>query len=126
MTKRVLVIDDERPIRDSFILALEDMDFIVETASSGVEGLEKINNIKYDLIYLDLKMPGMNGIETLRKIRERDKGVLIYIITAFSKEFFDELLQLREENISYEILQKPIGMNDIIEITTALLSDVDS
>ena len=125
MAKRVIVIDDEKPIRDSFTLALEDTEFIVDTASSGMEGLDKIDKEKYDLVYLDLKMPGMNGIETLRKIREKDKNVLIYIVTAFSREFFVELEKLQEEELAFEILHKPIDMKYIIEITTILLTDTD-
>ena len=121
MAKRVLVIDDEKPIRDSFILALEDTDFLLDTASSGKEGLERIKHAAYDLIYLDLKMPGMNGVETLRKIRQKEKNIPIYIITAFAKEFFDELGQLKEEKIDFEIMRKPIGMNAIKEITVSLL-----
>lgn len=126
MTKRVLVIDDEKPIRDSFVLALEDTEFQVDTASSGKEGLEKIRGGVYGLIYLDLKMPGMNGVETLRKIREMDPTIPIYIITAFAKQFFDELCRLKEENIEFEIMRKPIGMNAIKEITASLLNDVVS
>ena len=121
MGKKILVIDDEEPVRNSFVLALEETEFLVDTAASGAEGLEKFKCVDYDLIFLDLKMPGMNGIETLDEIRKRNKNVPVYIVTAFSKEFFQDLKALREENIEFEVMQKPLGMDQIEEITKALL-----
>jgi len=121
MEKQILVIDDEASVRKSFVLALEETDFLVDTSASGEEGLEKLKTINYDLVYLDLKMPGMNGIETLREIRKRNKEVLVYIVTAFAKEFFQDLSALQKENIAFEILQKPLGMDQIEEITKSLL-----
>jgi CheY-like chemotaxis protein len=54
MIKRVLVIDDNEMVRKSFVLALEDTGFQIETAKSGEEGIEKVQAAKYDLIFLDL------------------------------------------------------------------------
>jgi CheY-like chemotaxis protein len=93
----------------------------VTTASSGAEGLEKFDKSEYHLIFLDLKMPGMSGIETLREIRKKDKDVPVYIITAFAEEFFGGLTGLSDENINFELMQKPIGMEAINELTMALL-----
>lgn len=121
MEKHILVIDDEPAVRNSFVLALEDTEFLVTTASSGTEGLEKFNKSKYHLIFLDLKMPGMSGIETLREIRKKDQDVPVYIITAFAEEFFGGLKGLSHENINFELMQKPIGMEAINELTLALL-----
>ncbi|OGR28662.1 MAG: hypothetical protein A2277_18555 [Desulfobacterales bacterium RIFOXYA12_FULL_46_15] len=121
MEKHILVIDDEPAVRNSFVLALEDTEFLVTTASSGTEGLGKFNKSNYHLIFLDLKMPGMSGIETLREIRKKDKDVPVYIITAFAEEFFGGLKGLSHENINFELMQKPIGMEAINELTHALL-----
>ena len=121
MEKHILVIDDEPAVRNSFVLALEDTEFLVTTASSGTEGLGKFNKSNYHLIFLDLKMPGMSGIETLREIRKKDKDVPVYIITAFAEEFFGGLKGLSHENINFELMQKPIGMEAINELTMALL-----
>ncbi|MFH1156616.1 MAG: response regulator [Pseudomonadota bacterium] len=121
MEKRVLVIDDEPSVRNSFVLALEDTYYSVETAASGEEGLEKFRERDFHLIYLDLKMPGMNGVETLREIRKINKDVPVYIVTAFAKEFFEGLNKLTQENIDFELMQKPIGLEAICELTTAVL-----
>ncbi|MBT3381242.1 MAG: response regulator, partial [Lentisphaerae bacterium] len=91
MPRRVLVIDDDLAVRKSFELALEDTDLHLETAESGLKGLALLRETPYDLVILDLKMPEINGVETLGRIRKINTGVLVYILTAFHREFLDPL-----------------------------------
>ena len=121
MHKRILVIDDEEAIRKSFALALEDTDCWVETVESGYKGIEKVRTAKRDLIFLDLKMPGMNGVETLMEIRKIDKDVPVYIVTAFHKEFLDQLKVAEEERIRFELARKPLSADQIVLITKSIL-----
>mgnify|MGYP005680327387 CR=1 FL=1 len=79
---RVLVVDDEESVRDAFADALEDLPYKVETVSGGEEALAKVKSSPADLIFLDLKMPGMNGLETLRKIKERYPLIQVVMLTA--------------------------------------------
>ena len=113
MSKHVLVIDDDEDIRKSFVLGLEELTYHVDTASSGQEGLEKEKTKHYDLILLDLKMPDMDGTEVLKRIRKRNKEIPIYIVTAFYKEFTDELTPIKKEGLAYEILKKPLSSKQI-------------
>ena len=130
MKKSILVIDDDEGIRKSFLLALEDSDYSIDTAASGEVGIKKRKMKSYDLIFLDLKMPGLNGVETLAKIREIDKQVPIYILTAFYKEYFQQLKVVRNKGIDFNIIQKPIGMDQILKATKGILdgpvSDLES
>ena len=121
MHKRILVIDAEEAIRKSFALALEDTDCWVETVESGDKGIEKVRTAKRDLIFLDLKMPGMNGVETLMEIRKIDKDVPVYIVTAFHKEFLDQLKVAEEERIRFELARKPLSADQIVLITKSIL-----
>lgn len=121
MSGRILVIDDDEAIRKSFALALEDTPYQVDTAESGKKGIEMGQNNKYDLIFLDLKMPGLNGVETLRELRKIEKTVPVYIVTAFHKEFFDELQAVAEDGIDFELLKKPIGNDEIVLVAKAAL-----
>ncbi len=121
MSKDILVIDDEMVIRESFVLALKDRGYEIDTAETGEEGIEKERNKKYDLIFLDLKMPGMDGIEVLREIRKRNKETPIYIITAFYREFFDDLKTVKEEGIDFELAKKPIRGEQILLVAKSVL-----
>jgi len=121
MKKRILAIDDDYAVRKSFVLALEDTPYQVDTAESGEKGIEKAQKVKYDLIYLDLKMPGMNGVETLRELRKIDSEVPVYITTAFYEEFFDQLKSAAEDGIDFELLRKPISADQLIMVTESVL-----
>ena len=121
--KALLVIDDEESIRDIFQSTLEDMDCKVYLAKNGEEGIENAKNNKLELIFCDLKMPGMNGIDTVKTIRRLDKRVPIYIITAFQQEFFDKLRELRnKDNVDFQIIDKPIGVPEIKAIFNSVFN----
>ena len=81
MKPRILVIDDEAAIRDSLkmILEYEDYDFL--GAASGPEGVAVVKREAPDLIVLDIKMPGMNGLETLAEIRKVDEAIPVAMIS---------------------------------------------
>ena len=118
---QVLVIDDEESVRDAFVDALEGMPLVVETACDGREGLEKARSDPVDLIFLDLKMPGMDGVEVLRKIREADEAVPVYVITAFYAEFLSRLQAAEDEGLVFQLLCKPIGQEAIRKVTATIL-----
>jgi DNA-binding response OmpR family regulator len=123
MKKRILVIDDDEAIRKLFILTLEETPFRVDTAQSGQEGINAVLETKYNLIYLDLKMPGMNGCETLRELRKIDVDVPVYVVTAFHAEFLDQLKALQKDGIDFELLHKPIGSDELIAVTKGILGE---
>jgi DNA-binding NtrC family response regulator len=82
MKFKILVIDDEPILRNSLEVALKVAGHDVITAPSGEEGLELFRRESPDLILLDHWLPGMNGDEVLRLIREKDTDVLVIIMTA--------------------------------------------
>lgn len=121
--KKILVIDDEESVRKAFSLALEDTDYLVDIAESGEKGIEKYRNEVHDMIYLDLKMPGMNGVETLREIRRINDNVPVYIVTAFHQEFLEQLQSVQRDGISFELLNKPVNLDQIIMVTEGVLGE---
>ncbi len=121
MAKRILVIDDEAVIRQSFSLALENTGYRLDTAESGEKGLSLLRGSDYDLIFLDLKMPGMSGVETLKVIRQVNRNVPIYIVTAFYGDYFEELREMADQGIDFEVLQKPLEMEQIVMIVKGVL-----
>ncbi len=83
MTK-ILVVDDEESIRILFKEELEEEGYKVITAENGIKALEMIKREKPDLVTLDIKMPGEDGLEILREIREIDYDLPVIICSAYS------------------------------------------
>lgn len=80
---RILIIDDEAAIRESLETLLSLEGYAVETAPEGDTGLDRIDRASYDLVLLDLALPGKNGIEILQLIRERHPDLPVIMITAY-------------------------------------------
>jgi DNA-binding NtrC family response regulator len=80
---KILVVDDEKPIRDIISDMLKEEGYIVLQAANGKKAIEIVENEVVDLIFLDLVMPDMNGIEVLKKIKEKFKNIPIVILTAY-------------------------------------------
>lgn len=83
--KKILVVDDEESIRLLYKEELEEEGFVVEVAKDGEEALKQLSLFKPDLITLDIKMPGMNGIETLKRIREVERQLPIIMCSAYGE-----------------------------------------
>jgi two-component system, response regulator, stage 0 sporulation protein F len=81
--KKIMIVDDEENIRILYKEELEEEGFEVELAKNGQEALDKICSFHPDLITLDIKMPGMDGIEVLKRIRETERGVPIIMCSAY-------------------------------------------
>ena len=81
MKPRILVIDDEAAIRDSLKMILEYEDYEFIGAASGPDGIASVKREAPDLVVLDIKMPGMNGLETLAEIRRLDEALPVAMIS---------------------------------------------
>ena len=119
--KSILVIDDEMPVRYSFELALENSGYHVVTVDGGEKGVEEFKRNVYDLVFLDLKMPSLNGVMTLKKIRECSMTTSIYVVTAFHKEFLEALDEVRKADLPFQLLRKPIGNTEILALAHSAL-----
>ncbi len=78
-----MIVDDEMIVRESFLHWFEKLGHKVDTAASGFEALEKLEKIPFDVLFVDIKMPGMDGIELLEKIKEKYPDSNVVIITAY-------------------------------------------
>lgn len=100
----ILVIDDEKATRDSCCHVLTYDGYRVETAEDGDSGLQKIRKVKPDLVLVDLKMPGINGMDLLEKIRNIDPNIVSVVITGYATvEATVEAMKLN----AYDFLCKP-------------------
>jgi DNA-binding response OmpR family regulator len=83
--KKILVVDDEANIRELYREEFEDMGYEVTTVADGAEALAVLDTKKFDLVTLDMRMPDVDGIETLRKMKEKDSTLPIIISTAYEE-----------------------------------------
>jgi DNA-binding response OmpR family regulator len=83
--KRILVVDDEESIRELYRAELAEEGYEVDLAGDGLQALRRLDAFRPDLVTLDVKMPGIDGIETLRRIRVRNPTVPVILVTAFGE-----------------------------------------
>jgi len=100
----VLVIDDEESMRDSCSLILAKDGFQPETAENGIIGLEKVQDVKPDIVLIDLKMPGISGFEVLDKIKEYDPNIVSIVITGYAT--IESAVEAMKKG-AYDFLPKP-------------------
>jgi DNA-binding response OmpR family regulator len=121
--KKILVVDDEPDITIAFKLALEEAGFIVDIDHDPFVTLSKFTPNSYDLVILDLRMPGMNGFELHEEMRKVDPQVLVCFITA-GELYYDEVrgdYKEKKEEGQYckldgeRFLQKPISNVDLVK-----------
>ncbi len=123
---KVLIVDDESELRRSVssILAnsIPDIQFDVEEANNGVAALEKVKSGSWDLVLMDVKMPEMDGLEALVKIKEHDPRTFVVIMTAHSN-LNDAVLAIKEG--AYDYLEKPVKSERLVQIVTKALEARD-
>jgi len=100
----ILVVDDDKAIRDSCCHTLTYDGYRAETAEDGDSGLQKIKQVKPDLVLVDLKMPGMSGMELLEKIRDIDPNIVSVVITGYAT--IESAVEAMKRN-AYDFLCKP-------------------
>lgn len=119
--KTVLVVDDERRVRNQFVLALADLPCKVLSAGSGEEGLDVAKGRGVDLVFLDLEMPGLDGIQTLEQLQKQPGQADVYLLSAFTSECLSKLRHAVEKGLSFEVLRKPIKRDEIRSVGDDLL-----
>ncbi|HFQ88656.1 MAG TPA: sigma-54-dependent Fis family transcriptional regulator [Desulfobulbus sp.] len=110
MSKKILIIDDEDSIRDSLSGILADEGFTPLTASSGEDGLALLEREEVDLILLDIWMPGMDGLEALRRIREQNDVPVIMISGHGTIETAVQATRIG----AFDFIEKPLSYDKII------------
>ena len=114
---RVLVVDDDRAVRDSLRRSLEFNDFEVVTASDGAEALAVIGNVEPDVVVMDVMMPRLDGLETTKALRAAGNNVPILVLTA-RDAVADRVRGLDEGADDY--LTKPFSLAELLARLRAL------
>lgn len=115
---KILIVDDQTGVLESFKEILKIKDYEVFGFQGGREAIESMKTSKYDLAFVDLKMPEMDGIEVLKKIKENDPAVEVIIVTAYaSEESFAHAITLG----AMEYLRKPFLMGEVYALAERAL-----
>ena len=101
----ILVVDDEFSVRDSLCNWFKIEGYRVDTAGNGMEALKKLQEDVWDIVLVDIKMPGMDGMELQRQIKKIDNTMIVIIITAYAT--VDTAVEAMKEG-AYDYLSKPI------------------
>ena len=105
---KILIIEDDRDIADLISIHMEDSGYDTRKVFDGKEGLIESMEKAYDLIILDLKLPGMDGLETLERVKEIRPEIRVIILTGHGSE----KEKIQADNLgAYDYLQKPIELD---------------
>jgi len=114
----ILIVDDEKNIRLTLSQTLETLGAEIDTAANGEEALTKLKGREFGLILLDIRMPGMDGMEVLRRVREMRPDIRIIMITAYGTvESAVEAMKLG----AVDFLQKPFDPEEIRELVSRVM-----
>ena len=115
--KKILVVDDEQAFLRVLQNRLESMGYEVVTASNGKEALEKIKTDKPDAVLLDIMMPVLDGIQTLKEIRKKDKNLPVFMLTVSSDtERFKSAKDLNASGFIIKTGDLKIEINNITNV----------
>ncbi|MDG1238256.1 MAG: sigma-54 dependent transcriptional regulator [Flavobacteriales bacterium] len=108
----ILIIDDQKPIRNALREILEFEKYTIEEAADGFVGLEMIGNKNYDLVFCDIKMPRLDGLEFLKKVTEKENTIPIIMISGHGDiETAVQTLKLG----AYDYIEKPLDLNRVLK-----------
>jgi two-component system response regulator HydG len=109
----ILIVDDDRDLAESLADVLETRGYAVELAGSGEEGVARFRQRDFDLVFTDVKLPGMNGVESFFAFRRIKPDAKVVMMTGFSVE---QLLVQAIENGALAVLHKPFAIPDILAV----------
>ena len=114
----ILVVDDSISMCKSMALVLERNSYAVTIAIDGLEAMDRVRERHFDVTFMDIKMPVMDGVETFRKIKQIRPDPVVIMMTAYSVEnLIDEALK----EGAYSVLYKPLDMEKVFRMLGEIL-----
>ena len=114
----ILVVDDQYGDRETLKVILEDKGYRVATAANGAEALEMVKERHYDIIFLDIRLPGIDGVETFEKVKEVDPRAVVVMMTGYTEE---DLIKRAVSCGAYTCIYKPFDMEKVIEMVDGIV-----
>jgi len=113
----ILVVDDKFSDRETLKTILEDKGYRVATAKDGTEAIEMVKSKHYDIIFLDVILPGMDGVETFERVKRIDPEVTVIMMTGYTEE---DLVRKAVSEGAYTCIYKPFHMEKLIELVEGI------
>ena len=110
---RIMVVDDNASMRVTLEAIIEDEGYDVTGAGDGYQAIRLAEESHFDLIFLDIKLPGIDGVETFREVRRVSPDTVVVMMTGFS---LVELVEQALEEGAYAVLNKPFNLEQIVPI----------
>jgi len=121
MAKKLMIVDDEKDVREFAANFFRRRKIDSIAAANGEEALAKLEKEKVDLVLLDISMPGINGVETLRRIKEMDKNIKVIMVTG-TKPDEESIYKRCQELGAINYIHKPLEMDELERIVLKELS----
>jgi two-component system, NtrC family, nitrogen regulation response regulator NtrX len=122
VSRRILIVDDEQGIRAALGQLLEFEGYEVRTAANAVDGLAEYRRFRPHLVFLDVKMAGIDGLEALRTLREQDPGAIVVMISGHAT--IQTAVEATQHG-AYDILEKPLDTDRILVTLRNALAHLD-
>ena len=122
MEKKLLIVDDDPDIRNIFEQALSRKGYIVQLSESAEDALELLKQHPINVMFLDLKLPGMNGIELCKQIRRNNPMAVIYAVTGYSALF--QVVDCRDAGFD-DYYTKPVDIKILLKAALDAFDKID-
>lgn len=119
----IIVVDDEQSVRDVIAMALRKKGYEVTTAANGTEALMMVAQQHFDLMFLDIKMPGMSGLDVLSRMATDYPSTTVVMLTAVTG-MGAQMEAVRNEAFAY--LTKPCDLEEVTQMAERLLGDCEA
>lgn len=114
----ILIVEDNINLYKTISFILGRKGYIVTNAKDGAEAIERVKERPFDIIFMDIKMPLMDGIETFKEIKKIKPETIVVMMTAYAVE---DLISKALKEGAYGIIYKPLNMEELLRLTEEIL-----
>jgi signal transduction histidine kinase len=123
LNTKVLLIEDEPEVRESYVDMLSMLGYYAEAAENGMSGLEKLQKDRFDIVITDLNMPVMNGLETLRQIKKKDIDTEVIVVTGFAT--IENAIGAMKQG-AFDYITKPVSIEHVKIVLSKCLQKIQA
>ena len=116
---KILVVDDQRGIRLTLSAIMEHQGYDVTEVEDGYQAIEAVTNNSFDVVFLDIKMPGINGVQSFREIKKISPGSAVVMMTGFSVE---DLVREALDEGARTVIYKPFQVEKVLSLVKSFVT----